>query len=208
MTQTREKWQTTSGREITAEVAEQLTTQSLRINAAVSADRFWKRVLTASDRKRLGGNLEECWYRLGAAGMWMKLRGVSAECAVIEVARELGFLDDRTAQWLLGEVGEKTTAASGTKSPTWHPESGELRLQDRVIRRIRVMASPSNIQRILDSFEAADWPSRIDGPLTHGTDPQRLHQAVLFLNEGLKAIRFHVQKGGQAVTWGLRLKSK
>jgi hypothetical protein len=191
----------TRGLRVSPQVAEELTTQALRVEPWVSADRLWTRVLTEEDRQCLGGNLEECYPRLGTAGMWMELRGVSAERAVIEVARELGFLTEQTAQWLLREVGEEVPGQSSPDHPSWHSERGELRLGVDVIRSVRVMAEPSNIQRILDAFQAAGWPARIDDPLPNGPDQQRLHQVVLSLNEGLEAVRFHVQEGGQAVTW-------
>lgn len=196
--------QTSTGREISPQVAEELQTQYLRIKAAISADRLWQRVLTEEERQRLGGDLEACWRRLSTAGMWMELRGVSRERAVIEVAGELGFLTESNARWLLREIGEESPASQeASERPSWHPERSELRWGAQVIRRVRLMANPSNIQLILDAFQAAGWPSRIDDPLPNGPDQQRLHQAVLSLNEGLDVIRFHVQEGGQAVTWSV-----
>ncbi len=192
---------TTFGREISAEVAEQLITQTLRIKAAVSADHLWKRILTAAERKQLGGNLEKCWRKLGTAGMWRKLRGGSAERAVIEVALELGFLDDRTAKWLLREIGEETLPPPVVAHPVWHAERGELRWGDQVIRRVRVLARRSTIQRLLEAFQAAEWPPRIDDPICQGEDADQLRQIVLGLNQGLEVLRFHVQEGGRAITW-------
>lgn len=90
-----------SGRELDHKVVQELQTQSLRIKPPVAAARLWGRVLTERERRQLGGSLEECYARLGTAGMWMQIRGVSLERAVIEVARELGFLDQPTAIWLL-----------------------------------------------------------------------------------------------------------
>ena len=169
----------------------------------MSADRLWERVLTDEEQQRLGGNLSDAYYRLSTAGMWMELRGVSVERAIIEVAHELSFLTESNARWLLREIGEDSPTPPPTpEHPNWHRESGELRSGAQVIRRVRVMASPSNIQLILNAFQAAGWPSRIDDPLPDGPDQQRLHQAILSLNEGLDSIRFHVQEGGQAVTWG------
>src|SRR5262249_31367674 len=89
-----------------ARVSAELQTNALRIQAAISAARLWERVLTEGERQRLGGALEEAWRRYGTAGMWMRLRGVSAERAVVEVAHGLGFLDDATCRWLLRELGE------------------------------------------------------------------------------------------------------
>jgi hypothetical protein len=194
---------TSKGREISPAVADELQTQRLRIMPIASAERLWERVLTAEDRQRLGGDLALCYTRLrGTAGIWMELRGVSYERAIIEVARGLGFLRDRNAEWLLREIREEPAPPTDPSCPIWDPGKGELRLGGGVIRKVRVMAQPTNVQRILNAFQAAGWPSRIDDPLSGRLDQQRLHQAVISLNKGLAAIRFHVQEGGQAVTWG------
>jgi len=98
---------TSSGqRSLPQRVVDELQTNALRIQAAMSAAWLWERVLTERERQRLGGALEEAWRRYGTAGMWMRLRGVSAERAVVEVAHGLGFLDDATCRWLLRELGE------------------------------------------------------------------------------------------------------
>ena len=68
-----------------------------------------------------------------------------------------------------------------------------------MIRPVRVLRNPSNIQHVLDSFESAGWPSRIDNPL--GLGQEQLHQTLRSLNRGLKAIRFHAQEGAEAVVW-------
>jgi hypothetical protein len=85
---------------------EELEANYHRIRAAVSAIRLWERILTEAERQRLGGDLEIAWRQHGTAGMWMKLRGVSLPRAVVDVACELNFIDDRTRRWLLREVGE------------------------------------------------------------------------------------------------------
>jgi hypothetical protein len=93
-------------RPVSARVMEVLETNALRIQPAVSAARLWEEVLTASERWHLGGDLPALWCQLGTAGMWRKLRGVSWERAVVEVASQLGFLGPSTARWLLRELGE------------------------------------------------------------------------------------------------------
>lgn len=97
---------TTAIQPISCRVREELQINSLRIKAAVSAARLWERVLTERDHQQLGGDLEKAWREHGTAGMWAKLRGVSVERAVVDVARELNFLDDQTRRWLLRELGE------------------------------------------------------------------------------------------------------
>jgi hypothetical protein len=93
-------------RPLSARVVDLLETNALRIQAAVSAARLWEEVLTESQRQLLGGDLPSLWCRLGTAGIWKKLHGVSSERAVVDVAAELGFLDAPTARWLLRELGE------------------------------------------------------------------------------------------------------
>lgn len=188
-----------SGRELRSKVIQELQTQQGRICAAASARRLWDRVLSPEERERLGGDLQQCYSRLGTVGMWTELRGVSPERAVVDVARELGFLDEPTAKWLLRETGEQAPSSRSGEVPSWDPERGELRLGNRIIRRVRIMAGPSNIQQILDTFETEGWPGRIDNPLTYGR--QQTYQALRSLNTRLEAIRFHAQKGGRVIVW-------
>ncbi|MFH1268863.1 MAG: hypothetical protein ABIK89_24315 [Planctomycetota bacterium] len=167
--------------------------------------------MTEIDREHLGSDLKEYYGRLGTAGMWMELRGVSLERAVIEVARELGFLDEPTANWLLREIGEDTPPPRGAAHPVWNRETGRLCWGKKVIRRVRIMKHPSSVQRILDAFQAAGWPSRIADPLSMGEKnaspisskkrANAVRQVVRYLNKGLELIRFHVQEGGGAITW-------
>ena len=85
---------------------EELRTNVLRIRPSISAERLWKRYLTPEDRTRLGGNLEAAYFRLGTAGIWAELRGVTPQRAVVEVTKKLGFLRDEDYVWLLREIGE------------------------------------------------------------------------------------------------------
>jgi hypothetical protein len=77
-----------------------------RLKATFSALRLWNRVLTERERQQLGGDLEALYRKHGAAGIWVKLHGVSYERAVVDVAFELNFIDGQTRRWLLRELGE------------------------------------------------------------------------------------------------------
>jgi len=83
-----------------------LESATLRIGHAASAARLWEQVLTDADRSRLDNDLPTAWACYGTAGMWQRLRGVSAGRAVVDVARALNFLDESTQGWLLRELGE------------------------------------------------------------------------------------------------------
>lgn len=95
------------GIQLSQMVKDELNLAASRIRAAVCALRLWDRYFTPEDRKRLGGDVESAWYRCsGTAGMWVELRGVSRQRAVLDVAKLLGFLRDEDYAWLLREIGE------------------------------------------------------------------------------------------------------
>jgi hypothetical protein len=86
---------------------QELRTQYLRVKSPAVAMRMWERMLTDKDKERLGGDLDKAYQKYSTAGMWMKLRGVSLERALIDVAHGTGFLDQVTRDWLLREVGQR-----------------------------------------------------------------------------------------------------
>ncbi len=181
-------------------VMEELQIQYLRIKAFVSAARLWERVLTNQERQRLGGELEGSYAKLGTVGMWQAVRGGSDARAVIDIAQALGFLDQTGYHWLLCEIGDRPVRAQEPlHRPTWDAKEGELRLAGQVIRSVRVLGKPSNIQVILDAFQEAKWARQIRNPLRLGQ--QQLHQALHSLNKSLRAIRFHSRSGGQIISW-------
>jgi len=96
----------TSAATLSPRALEELQEHYLRVKAAGSAVRLWERVLTPQDRNRLGGDLPTAFQDGGTVGMWMKLRGVSGNRALVEVAKKLNFLDEGTSEWLLRELGE------------------------------------------------------------------------------------------------------
>jgi hypothetical protein len=70
--------------------------------------------------------------------MWMQLHGVSLARAVVDVARELNLLDDRTRSWLLRELREapddpeealQAAIASGDLVVVEHPRAAYWRGQ-------------------------------------------------------------------------------
>jgi hypothetical protein len=88
------------------EVREEMETNYQRTRPLASATRLWERVLTERERQRLGGDLQKAWRQHSTVGMWMQLRGVSLQRAVVDVSYELNFINDRTRRWLLRELGE------------------------------------------------------------------------------------------------------
>ena len=186
------------GRPIAPDVAHELQTAYLRIKPAAMALRMWRRLLSEGDRELLGGDVEEAYQRHGTVGMWMEAWDVSFERATIEVARGLNLMSEETAGWLLQELGEEDTTAPPSH-PVWHPDRGELRLGNRLIRSVRMTRNPTNVRLIIEAFEAAGWPARIENPLSYGED--ELYETLRNLNRDLKLIQFRAQEDGEAVVW-------
>ena len=188
------------GRSISQEVADELQKTAARTQPFESARRVWDRLLSEEDRQQLGNNLEDCWRRIGTIGMWTETYEVSLETAVIEIGEGLDLISFQTGAWLRRELElDQPIQAARTNMPQWDSDRGELRLGNRVIRHIRVMKKPSNIQRIVEDFQADDWPVRIDNPLTHGQE--ELHQALRSLNDSLQLIRFGAREGARSINW-------
>lgn len=117
-------------------------------------------------------------------------------------------LDLAIQESLRGVVGPEAgpsldeQALKGLK-PRWEKERdglwvGELRVGDRVQRRVRHLAK--NIIPILDAFEEEGWPVSVLDPLS-GDDPQRRHETIRSLNEGLTRIRFHGDGTNEGIKW-------
>ena len=91
--------------------------------------------------------------------------------------------------------------------PEWDPVRRQLRLSSRVLKEFRQPA-PNQIT-VLDAFQTASWPRRIDDPLPpfFGNDQtaakQRLHETIKNLNRALprRTIRFRGDGSGRGVLW-------
>ena len=193
-------------RELSRQIQEEWKTQEARVKVFATAERMWDRLLSPAERRKLGGDLAAAYHRLGTVGMWAKARQTSDEQAVLEGSVGVGHLSQANYEWLQREMGigpAKSNAepSSAPPVPAWDKNTGELRYGGKLIRRIRVMAKPSNIQRIVDAFQEEDWLRRIDNPLSGGADQHRLHLTLQSLNQGLEQIRFHGHEGGRAILW-------
>jgi len=189
---------------LTGKALEEFDHAFLRITAPVAAERLWDRVLTDRQRSRLGRDVKHAYGKhQGIIGMWLALNRVTPQQATLDCALALNFLDNPTHAWLRREIGKPVEAILHSDIPVWNKETGKLMFKGKRIRKVRVMARPSNIQKILDKFESVSWAQGIDNPL-NVRDPQQLHQAVWSLNSGLKRIKFRVIQGGQKLSWEVR----
>jgi len=85
-----------------------------------------------------------------------------------------------------------------TQRPVWDPESGEVRIGDRVVRNVR-RGVAENIILVLDTFQECRWARRVDSPFPPGDD--KLGEAVRSLNKKLEMIRFKCDGTGEGVEW-------
>ena len=110
-----------------AQAVHEFQTAEMRIRPWGSAERLWSQCISNLERERLGGELNSLWSQVGTAGIWMRLRGVGWPRAVVEVAREIGFLNENSRDWLLREMGE---CLSGEEAFAKAIEDGHLVLNE------------------------------------------------------------------------------
>jgi hypothetical protein len=125
-------------------------------------------------------------------------RKMSAECALLEIAKAIGAIRDSEYRHFRRAVDEPVDGAQPT-FPMWDEDSGELRLNGKVIRRLAGRAK--NLRAILSTFQEEGWRLRVDNPLSGGANSRPLREAVRSLNEGLKAIRFRCDGKSSGILW-------
>lgn len=184
------------------ELNDEITSLKRWIDAPGGVLHFWKEILTAEQREQLGNDINRAYERFGgSSGIWVKLHGGSRARAIVDVAFEMGLIDAAKHRRLRRNLGAEVEPVSQSDKPRWDAASGKLYLGNQLVRRVRLLQHPSNVQQILDAFQAAGWPRQIKNPL--GGDQQTLHQTLRSLHTGLSGLRFHSQEGGQAVSWEL-----
>ena len=77
--------------------------------------------------------------------------------------------------------------------PQWNQETGELRIDGEVIRRVQ--RSGTNIIEVLNAFERQGWPERIENPFANDWTNKKLQGTCSSLKDGLQRIRFSTQGG-------------
>ncbi|MBL9081825.1 MAG: hypothetical protein JNK76_08480 [Planctomycetales bacterium] len=175
-----------------------------RVLLVESKQLFWERVLSNAERERLG-HPDAAFKKFGGVvGVWRELYGGSQPRAIIDAAVRLKHLDPEDRNWLLEAVGESPDQppVSQSSRPNWDRGTRRLTYKGKLVRpRVRI-TRVSKIDRILDAFQAMEWPESITSPLTGGQ--QEAHESVRSLNDGLKKIRFHVSDSGETIYWELR----
>jgi hypothetical protein len=102
-------------------------------------------------------------------------------------------------------IGSETLSRRPPKvTPVWNPNLRELRFHGKLVKKYCVPAP--NQEMILTVFEEECWPDWIDDPLHPDSDvpsKSRLRATIKSLNgkQKTRLLRFHVNQGGQIITW-------
>ena len=180
------------------------------VQVLASAERAWERLFTPAECQQLGGDCRASFdahpnFVFGrTVGQWMEVKQVSQPRAIVELALGLGFTDEPTANWLLRELGEAEIGKEAAKipdRPVWDKETRQLMFGGQLARRVQNPNKAHNIVAVLDALQEEGWPPRIDDPLPHGADRQRLNATVEMLNNGLELIRFSADGTGEGIAW-------
>lgn len=165
-----------------------------RITCQQSTNRFWERHLSANDLERLSG------VRPGirADYAFMKARNVDQIEAIIEVAYLLRFLDLPNRDWLRREWSLPISEPAPHNRPIWRRETGELCFRGVLIRKIRLRKKRTNLETLLNEFDAENWQTVITSPFEFS---QHLYDTIWHLNEDLSHIQFHASEGGKKCGW-------
>ena len=82
--------------------------------------------------------------------------------------------------------------------PRWDEKSGELRLGDRVLRKLK-RGAPSQM-KVLKAFEEAGWPQLIPSPFS-SIEFKSKNDTLYDLNRGTTGIEFFSEGDGQRIGW-------
>lgn len=175
----------------------------LRVCSPSRANILWNDVFTPDERRRLGDDLQTAWERHHTLGMWMLVKSYSNRfLALVKLGVELEALSQLHAKSMLRAAGLKHTRSRRTSPKIdWDRDLGRLTFDGQTIRNIKVFKIPSNVERILNAFQQAGWPSSVLNPLDDPLDPEKLHQAIKELNKYKKYVRFSARGGASFVVW-------
>lgn len=120
----------------------------------------------------------------------------------VNIARSI--VDDHTVS--PAKSSHTNGFAAQRVQPQWDPETRELRLGGRVIKRYKWQAPNQEI--ILSAFQEDGWPPVIDDPLPQKSDQdptQRMQDTIKGLNRNheYSVIRFHGNGAGDGIRWEL-----
>jgi hypothetical protein len=187
---------------IPASAVDRMQDLHARLSSQQIARQIRDRLLTDEERASVG---DDALTLADIPQTWGRLRGMSLERAVLDLALRMNLVTAGDHQHLNEALGLVETTARGTGPvPEWDDAAAVLRFQGRIIRRLPRPNHSPNMLAILRAFQEEGWTSRIDDPLPNGRKPWRLRETVRSLNDGLEIILFRADGTGEGVRWELR----
>lgn len=193
-------------------VQRSLETSLARIQNETAARELWTNRFTAADRRKFAEPWPAVWKKHTIIGMWHIARGTPTwnEC-IVEVAHALGFLNGPRRESLLEALGADTHTgkASGARArstaaiPHWDDDARELRYRGQLVRVVKRPDQAHNIAKILQAFQAAGWPARIDDPFRRQSSDQTRRRDMESLNKRLlkPLLKFECDGTGTGFLW-------
>ncbi len=192
--------------ELPASLRESLEALLQKIYNETAKRELWTNRFNAADRRKFSAgeaalrthNIIELWHLARGTATWN-------EC-IVEVAHALGFINDVRRATLLEALEAKPSKKQGggrsSAVPHWDDDARELRYRGKVVRVVRRPKQAYNIVSILQAFEAAGWPARIDDPHHRKPNDETRRRDVSNLNKGLDAsLRFACDGTGTGFLW-------
>jgi hypothetical protein len=178
----------------------------IRINLPRNKMRLWE-AFSYREKKTLGSSYQNAIKIYKPWEMWQKFHHIPEPVCLIEIGYKLGLIDLATRDEFLREINYKTKTIKAVKTlnnlkPIWKKETGELRYNDELIRKIRRTKCPTNAEAIFNAFHKARRKSIIPNPLNN-KDPKILEDSIRHLRKGLSVITFSSARRGAEISWGL-----
>ena len=210
-----------SSNTLPAAVRESLETALPRISNELAARELWVNRFTAADRRKFDVPWPEVWKKHNSIiEMWHVARGTpTSNACIVEIAHALGFINGTQRESLLDALGASTRSglASGGRgrstaaTPHWNNDTKKLSYQNQTVRKVVRPKQAYNIVTILNAFQDAGWPHRIDDPLV-GRKPSddTRRRDISNLNKGLRKglLKFACDGNGTGFVWNKIEKAK
>jgi len=196
---------TSTGYEISNQVACELKNLYLQSRGEHIAGRLWRQVLSEEDRAYLGGDFRQVFvaeqHRM--LGIYNRIYPrLSLERAMLEALRQVGWVTEARYERLIEAIGEDPDLPPSRGSrPIWDKETATLFLNGQAIRHVRQPKKAFRIVAVLDAFERHGWPHHLSHEMLRLNAGRELRDSVATLNKDLKLLVFGSDGTGKGVRW-------
>jgi hypothetical protein len=164
--------------------------------------RLWREILSNEERLALGGSFAAAFRAAPGVGeMYHRVYpGLSAERALLESMRLLGWLAQPKYELLVDGIGEhRTLPPSRGGKPLWDGKT--LFLNCEAIRTFRQPKKAKRLTAILDAFHRHGWPHELGREKIGKYSARELSDALRRLRKGLDRITIEMNGAGTGVLW-------